>query len=437
MAADRAAGIGVDPHLPPASGGAQREVRQAWAAYAVSQAGSGVGAGALPLVAILTLDASDWQVSLLAAVAGVAGAVTIMPLGPWLEFHRKRPAMISADVLRCVALLSVPVAAWLDKLTFGQLCAVAAAQTVGTIGSSAASTAFLKHLVPAARLTAINSRWETTTWTASTAGPPVGGLLVSRFGALATVLVDAASFAASAVFLARIRQPEPRPAAPRQGRHSVWEMTAGWRHIAAHPVLRRLFAHALIFGGCIVASTPLIAVLMLRGLGFRPAEYGLALGLPCAAGVLGSLVAPRIIARTGLMRVLLVAGAARCLWMGIIPLAPGTPAGLAMIVSADTALLFAAGVFNPAFATYRMHATADGYLARVAAAWAVSGKIAQPAMIAAGGLAAALLGARTALLLLAAVLLATIVILPWQAWPRTRRAASTGTADAPRSETPA
>jgi predicted MFS family arabinose efflux permease len=423
----------ADTDLSPAPA-VRGVVRQAWAAYAVSQAGSGVGAGALPLVAILVLDASDWQVSLLSAVAGVAAAVTIMPLGPWVEFHRKRPTMISADVLRCVTLVSVPVAAWLGKLTFGQLCVVAAAQTVGTIASSSASTAFLKHLVPSDRLALVNSRWETTMWTASTAGPPTGGLLVSAFGPLVAVGVDAVSFAASGLILARIRHREPRPASPALGRHSVREMTAGWRHIAAHLVLRRLFAHSLIFGGCMVGSTPLIAVLMLRDLGFTPAAYGLALGLPCAAGVLGSLVAPRIIARAGLMRVLLIGGAARCLWMGFIPLAPGTPLGLAMIVGADTALLFAAGVFNPAFATYRMQATADGYLARVTAAWAVSSKIAQPVMIAAGGLAAAVLGARTALLMLAAVLLATVVILPWRAWPPRRPPAVTGSGVTPSSE---
>lgn len=409
-------------------------VRQVWAAYAVSQAGSGIGAGALPLVAILVVDASDWQVSLLAAMAGIAGAVTVMPLGPWVEFRRKRPTMISADVLRCATLASVPVAAWLGNLTFGQLCVVAAAQTVGTIASSAASTAYLKHLVPSGRLAVINSRWETTMWTASTAGPPVGGLLVSTVGALATVLVDAVSFAVSGLILAWVRRREPRPASPERGRHSVAEMTAGWRHIAAHPILRRLFAHALTFGGCIVASTPLIAVFMLRDLHFSPAAYGLALGLPCAAGVLGSLMAPRIIARAGLMRVLLVGGAARCLWMGFIPLAPGTPAGLAMIVGADTALLLCAGVFNPAFATYRMQVTAGGYLARVAAAWAVSGKIAQPVMIAAAGLVAAVLGARTALLALSAVLLATVVILPWRAWPPRHPPAVTGPGISPSSE---
>ncbi|RSM43746.1 MFS transporter [Actinoplanes sp. ATCC 53533] len=403
-----------------------RQVRQAWAAYAMSQAGSGIGAGALPLVAILLLDASDWQISLLAAVAGVAGAVAVVPLGPWVEFHRKRPVMVGADLLRGVTLLSVPVAAWAGGLTFGQLCLVAAAQTVGTILSSAASTAFLKSLVPGEHLVLVNARWESTMWTAGTVGPPAGGMLVSWLGALAALLVDAASFLLSALTLGRIRHREPAPAVPERGRHSIAEMTAGWRHIAAHPVLFRLFGHALLFGGCIVASTPLIAVLMLRDLGFSPAQYGLALGVPCAAGVLGSVLAPRIIRRAGLMPTLLIAGAARCLWMAAIPFAPGTSAGLVLIIAADTLLLLCAGIFNPAFTTHRMRAVADGYLARVTAAWAISSKVAQPIVIAAAGVAAAAVGARAALLALAGVLLASMVVLPWRSWTTPEPAVSIG-----------
>jgi predicted MFS family arabinose efflux permease len=422
VTADRRPASGAD--LVPAWRGGGRQVRRVWAAYAISQAGIGIGTGALPLVAILLLDASDWQISLLAAVAGIAGAAAVVPLGPWVEIHRKRPVMIGADLLRGITLLSVPFAAWAGGLTFGQLCLVAAAQTIGTILSSAASTAYLKSLVPGDQLVAVNARWESTMWTAGTLGPPAGGVLVSWLGALAAVLVDAASFLLSALTLGRIRHREP---APEGGRHSMAEMTAGWRHIAAHPVLFRLFAHSLPFGSCIVASTPLIAVLMLRDLGFSPAQYGFSLGVPCAAGVLGSVLAPRIIGRAGLMPVLLVAGAARCLWMAVIPFAPGTTAGLALIIAADTLLLFSAGVFNPAFSTYRMRAVADGYLARVTAAWAVSSKVAQPVGIAAAGAAAAAFGARTALLMLAGVLLASIVVLPWQAW----RADNTGEAARP------
>jgi predicted MFS family arabinose efflux permease len=206
--------------------------------------------------------------------------------------------------------------------------------------SSAASAAYLKGLVPGYRLAVVNSRWETTMWTASTVGPPVGGMLVSALGALAAIVVDAVSILLSAVTLGRTRRCEPVPVAPARGRHSLAQMTAGWRHVAAHPVLRALFVHALLFGGCVVASTPLIAILMLRDLGFSPAQYGLALGVPCLAGVLGSLIAPRIIRRAGLMPTLLAAGAARCLWMGVFPVAPASAAGLALIIGADTTLLW-------------------------------------------------------------------------------------------------
>lgn len=82
-------------------------------------------------------------------------------------------------------------------------------------------------------------------------------------------------------------------------------------------------------------------------------------------------------------------------------------------------------VFNPAFTTYRMHSTADGYLTRVATTWSISSKIAQPIVIAAAGLAAATLGARTALVALAAILLASVVLLPWKAWRTPLRATAT------------
>ncbi|GAA1581180.1 MFS family permease [Actinoplanes couchii] len=144
-------------------------------------------------------------------VAGIAGAAVIVPLGPVTEFRRNRPAMISADVLRLVTLASVPAAAWCGMLSFAQLCVVAAAQTVGAIAASAASTSYLKNLVASQRLAAVNSRWETTMWTASTVGPPAGGLLVSWAGALAAVIVDAASFLTSAVILGRARHREPAP----------------------------------------------------------------------------------------------------------------------------------------------------------------------------------------------------------------------------------
>jgi hypothetical protein len=397
-----------------AEGGGGVDLRRFWSAYAVSALGSGVGAGALPLVAILVVHASDWQVSLLAVLGGLAGVAVTVPLGPWIEFHRKRPVMISADLLRFGALASVPVTAWIGRLGFAQLCAVAVVQTAATIVSTAASNPYLKALTPVPVRARVNSRLETTTWTASTLGPPVGGLLVSATSPIISMLIDAVSYLLAAFGWTRIRYRESPPQADvRRGR--LADTVGGWHYILAQPALRLLFANAMGFGGIIMASSPLIAVYLLRDLGFSPLQYGIALGAPCAAGVLGSLLAPVIIRRAGLEPTLLISGAARCLWMSPILLAPQTTAGLALIIAADSALLLCAGIFNPAFATYRMNVTADTHLSRVVGAWAMTSKSVQPACIAAAGLLAAATSIRTAIAVLSVCLLTCALVLPWTA----------------------
>ncbi|MEU1395444.1 MFS transporter [Micromonospora zamorensis] len=403
---------GGSPEPSPLS----RDFHRLWGAYSVSHLGSAVGAGALPLVAILLLDSSSLQISLLAVISGLASAVIVLSLGPWVEFRRKRPVMIGADLLRFAALTSVPIAAALGALTYEQLCVVAVVQTVGTIVFSAASGAYLKHLVTVEQRVTANSRLETSQWTANSIGSPVGGVLVSWLGATASITVDAASFLMSALGIRRLRRPEPPPPTrqPAPSRRRRREAIEGWRHILHHAGLRALFVNAVIFGGAITASTPIIAVFMLRDLHLAPWQYGLALGLPCLGGILGSLTAGPLTTRYGLRRVLLTTGVARTLWMGFIPLAPpGTP-GLIIITLADTLLLFMAGTFNPTFAAYRMNHTSEHCLSRVLTAWSITSKLTQPIVIAAAGILAAATGPRTALTATAALTLISAAFLPWK-----------------------
>jgi len=391
------------------------DFRRLWAAYGVSELGSAVGSGALPLIAIFALDASDLQVSLLAALSGVAAAMIALPLGPWIEFRPKRPVMIGADLLRFGALASVPIAAAAGALTFAQLCLVAVAQTAGAIAFTAASGAHLKALVAPEQRAQANGRFESTTWTAVSVGPPIGGALISFFGATVTVGVDAVSFLLSALGVRRLRAPEPPPPRRDESRNRRQELADGWGYLLRHPDLRALYLNSLVFGGCIMASVPLLAVLMLRDLGFSSFQYGVALGVPCLGGVIGSLLAKRLVERAGQRRVLLGFGLARTLWLGLLPLAPAGGAGLALIIGAEALLLLCAGVFNPTFGTYRMAVTADAFMARVFAAWSISNKFVQPAFIAVSGLVATVIGVRATLGVLAALLVAGAGFLPWRA----------------------
>ncbi|MFC0540350.1 MFS transporter [Kutzneria chonburiensis] len=122
--------------------------RRLWWASATSDAGSAIGYGALPLVAVLILHASPAEVSLLAAVSALAGALIAVPSGAAVEFRRKRPVMVAADIVRFAALTSVAVTTALHVVTMAQLYAVSVIQTAALVTFQAASGAHLRSLVP-------------------------------------------------------------------------------------------------------------------------------------------------------------------------------------------------------------------------------------------------------------------------------------------------
>jgi MFS family permease len=390
------------------------DFRRLWSAYAISEFGTGVGFGALPLVAVLVLDVPEFQVSLLAALGGLAAAALALPAGPWIEFRRKRPVMIGADLIRFAAIISIPVAMLAGVLTYAQLCLVAVVQAIGTILFAAASGVHLKALVGPADRDAANGRFEATFWTAYSSGPAIGGALTYALGVAWTITVDALSFLLSAVGVRSLRTPEPPPPARRPTASRWHEITAGWRYIAGHRGLRALFINAQLFGGAMMAASPLLTVLMLRDLGLSTWQYGLAWGVACLGGVAGALTVGRLTTRFGRHRVLLVSGVGRALWLWLLAFLPAGVPGMLLMMVIEFVAIYGSGVFNPAFATYRMTETEDGYLSRVIACWSITSRTVQPAFIALGGLLAALTSLRTALLICGLGVLASSALLPWR-----------------------
>ena len=389
------------------------DFRRLWTAYAVSEFGTALSMGALPLIATLVLHSPVLRVSLLSALSVLAGAALAVPLGPWIEFRRKRPVMIAADLVRFGALASIPLAAAAGMLSYGQLCLVAVAQAAGGIVFTAASGAHLKALVPVAGRDAANARFEGTFWTAHSIGPPLGGVLISWLGATTTVALDAVSFLLSALGVRRLRTPEPAPPRhPEPGR--LGEITAGWRYILGHRELRALYWNSLLFGGGVMAAAPLLAVRMLSELHFPPWQYGLALGVPCLGGVAGAALVRPLSRRYGQRPMLLLFGVSRAVWLGLLPFASAGLDGLVLVIAAESMLLISAGAFNPMFFSFRLAATADGYVSRVIAAWSISSRTAQPICIAIGGVLAALLGTRLSMGLSALVVAASVAVLPWR-----------------------
>ncbi|MFE0102376.1 MFS transporter [Streptomyces sp. NPDC059009] len=384
-----------------------------WGAYAVSTLGTWLAFDAFRLIAILVLGAGVAQVSLLTAVGLAVGAVAAVPLGPWVEFRRKRPVMIAMDLVRCGALLTVPAAYALDLLTFGQLMAVSVVVGAADITFGAASGAYLKELVPKKDLLVANGRFEATMWTTSVVGPPLGGAAVGLFGPVLTVIADAVSFLLSALGIRAIGGKDPLPAharaAPRMRRG---ELLDGWRFILSDRALRPLFLNAVLNNGLIMAASPLLAVLLLGDLGFAPWQYGLAFAVPCVGGLIGSRLAQPLVTRFGQRRVLLTAGTLRACWpVGLAFVGPGVP-GLVLVMAVEFGLILSCGVFNPVLATYRLERIPQDRVARILSAWSVSSKATIAALTGVWGLLAAVTGPRPAIAAAGVLLLATPLFLP-------------------------
>ncbi|GLW90579.1 MFS transporter [Actinokineospora globicatena] len=382
-----------------------------WASYSVSTFGTFLAFNAFPLIAILVLGTGATGVALLAAVGQAVGVVVAVPLGPWVEFRRKRTVMVGMDLTRFAAMASVPVAYALGWLTLVQLLVVSAVVAAADITYRAAAGACLTALVAPGDLLVANGRLESTTWIATAVGPPLGTAAFGLFGPVVTVVADAISYLLSALGIRAIGRTEPKPVRATSG-VSRGELLEGWRYLLAHPVLRPLLFNTVAVNALIMVTAPLLAVLMLADLGFAPWQYGLVFTVPCLGGLLGSRLVGRLAQRYGAHRVMVVSGVLRALWpIGLVFVGPGT-GGLVLVAVVEFGLIACVGVFNPLQATYRLRHVPADRVARTQSAWSITGKAVTAASTALWGVLAELTSARAAIGVAGILILLTPVLLP-------------------------
>ncbi|WP_432093472.1 MFS transporter [Streptomyces sp. bgisy100] len=383
-----------------------------WSAYAVSTYGTWIAFGAFPLIAVKVLNSPAFAVSLLEAAGPAVAAMVAFSLGPWVEHRAKRPVMIATDLIRFVAMASVPVAYVLGLLSYGQLLVVSVVSGTASIAFTAASGAYLKHLVRGDHLLVANGRFEGTSWVATAAGPPLGGALTGLLGPVVTVLADALSYLLSALGVLRIRGSDV--AAPRNRATGLRgaDLLVGWRFILRDRVMRRLFLNSVLVSGLIMATVPLLAVLLLGQYHFPAWHYGLAFGIPALGGFVGARLSVRLVNRYGRHRVMTVSGWLRSLFpLGLAFVRPGLP-GLLTVIIVEGLLITCMGIFNPVCATERLQRTPADHTARILSTWSAVSRLMQAALMVLWGILATLTGPLAAITMSGVLLLATPLLLP-------------------------
>lgn len=383
-----------------------------WSAYAVSTYGTWLAFGAFPLIAVQVLHAPAFAVSLLEAAGLAVAAIVALPLGPWVEHRPKRPVMIGMDLVRFAAMASIPLAYFLGLLSYVQLLVVSVISGTASIAFTAASGAYLKYLVRSEHLLVASGRFEGTSWAATAVGPPLGGALIGLLGPVVTILADAFSYLLSALAVRRIRGGDV--AAPRDSstRLRASDLLDGWRFIFDDRVLRRLFLNSILVGGLIMATSPLVAVLLLGEYHFTAWQYGLAFGIPAVGGFVGARLSARLVGRYGRYRIMIVFGWLRSVFpLGLAFVHPGIT-GLITVIIVEGLLIACMGVFNPIYATERLQRTPVSHTARVLSAWSVSSKLSQASLMVVWGILATFTSPLAAITISGVLLLATPLLLP-------------------------
>jgi MFS family permease len=275
--------------------------RRYWGAHTISLFGDQISLLAIPLVAVLTLDADAAQMGYLTAFALAPNLLFALHAGAWVDRRgRRRQAMIAADVGRALALCTIPLAYVLDVLTLEQLYGVAFVAGALTVLFSVSDASLFVAIVPREQFVEASSLLNGSRAFSFVAGPSVSGFLVQTLSAPGALLVDAFSFLGSGALLARIRPDEPPPD-PDQGGAMV-----GLRWVAQSAVVRAtLFSGATInfFNFVFWALFVLYAV---ETLDVSPGTLGLVLGAGAVGGLVGSVVTAPVTRRIGVGPALVV-----------------------------------------------------------------------------------------------------------------------------------
>jgi predicted MFS family arabinose efflux permease len=269
----------------------QPEFLKLWSAQAISQLGDQVTLLALPLVAVLTLDASAAQMGLLTAAELMPHLLFSLFAGVWIERRsHRRKLMIAADIARAGLLVSVPLAAAFDVLTFPQLYAVAFAVGSFAVLFDISWATLFPAVVPRRDLVDASSKLSLSRSLSFVVGPSLAGFLVQAVTAPVTLLLDAFSFIGSALFLGRIRTPEPSP--ERDGNGVLRSLRDGMRFVLRDDLIRADLGCAATVNLFNFVFAAIFILYATRELGVAPGTLGIALGLGAIGGILGALIAP-------------------------------------------------------------------------------------------------------------------------------------------------
>ncbi|AXG82476.1 MFS transporter [Streptomyces paludis] len=388
------------------------DFRKLWAGQTASQLGEHACLVVLPLFAVLTLNAGAGQLGVLRAVGQAPILLLSLFVGAWVDRWRTRTVMVLTDIGRTMALGGAALAGLLGWLGLPALFVVAFAVGALSVFFDVAYQASLVRLVERDQLVRGNSALEGSRSAAQIGGPALGGALVSLLSAPVAAAAGALFFALSFLSIRRIRRTESVPA--RSGRPPrVWRrIHEGLRFVAREGALRAVCLASGAFQFSFAAMMTVYLLFLPRELHLSASTVGLALAATGPGALLGSMLAARLPGRFGYGTVLVSAAAlGDGVFLCVPALSGSSPATVPALLAVS--FLFGTGgqLVNVTVMAVRQAITPDPLQARAAATITFVGMGLTPLGSLLGGFLAETWGLRTSLLVTAAGMLLSPVVM--------------------------
>ncbi|MFF1678413.1 MFS transporter [Streptomyces sp. NPDC058256] len=260
---------------------------------ALGGVGGAVTAVALPLVALITLNASPVELGILIASQRLPRLLTALVTGALVDRCRKMPLLIGGKIAGGVLLAAIPITESLHVLTVPVLCVIGGALSAVHDVTTTASASYLPSLVQGEGLTAANSRLGVMQSVTDAVGAYLASGLIAVLGASRAVLADAAAYAIGAALLTRIRTAEPaRP--PRPGRTLRQDITEGLRYTRRHPIIWPLLRSTAALSVAMAPWDVLLVFLLVHELHWSATAVAVILSCGSLGGAIGALMARRL-----------------------------------------------------------------------------------------------------------------------------------------------
>ncbi|WP_309225938.1 MFS transporter [Streptomyces lunaelactis] len=339
-----------------------------WSSQSISFLGTQITYVALPLTAVVVLDATPMEAGLLGALESLPFLLFGLFVGVFVDRRARRPILIWANAIRFAALAWIPTAYALDVLTMPQLLVVTFLVGVMTVFFEIAYMSYLPGLVDRDRLMEANAKLQASSSAAEVAGPGIAGGLISVISAPAVIAIDAVSYLVSALALVKMpADAAPKNSADAEGKQPIWASLREGFAVVGRNTLLRWCTVAVFFLSLFFSSVMAVYFLyLIREVGIGTTAVGLIVAVGSVGGLVGALLSERLNTWLGIGPTLVAALALPGIGFLLLSTVDGNSLSAAALAGVATFIgFFGIPVFDVTVISFRQSITPEHLQGRV------------------------------------------------------------------------